>query len=123
MSSSKSSNKKSSEEAGGRGPGRPPKPPEERRTISHGLRLSPKEKDELERRADEANVSINELLRRSTLGGEPLQSDVEKKTIRELSAIGNNLNQLTKAVHEGKLGGVEGLEETLKAIREKVSEL
>jgi hypothetical protein len=62
-------------------------------------------------------------LRRSTLGGEPLQSDVEKKTIRELSAIGNNLNQLTKAVHEGKLGGVEGLEETLKAIREKVSEL
>ena len=87
------------------------------------LRLSPKEKDELERRANEANVSINELLRRSTLGGEPLQSDVEKGAIRELSAIGNNLNQLTKAVHEGKLGGVEGLEETLKAIREKISEL
>lgn len=117
------SSKSASDEASSRGPGRPPKPEEERRTISHGLRLSPKEKGELERRADEASVSINELLRRSTLGGEPLHSDVETKAIRELSAVGNNLNQLTKLAHQGKLEDVDGLERTLKAVREAIDQL
>ncbi|MCS3612959.1 plasmid mobilization protein [Salinibacter ruber] len=113
----------SSDEKSSNGPGRPPKPPEERRTENHGLRLSPKEKKNLRRRAEEAGLSMSEYLRRSALGGEPVRSDAKKKAVRQLSAAGNALNRLVEAAREEKIGSVEGLEETLEAIREAIARL
>lgn len=113
----------SESEPSSEGPGRPPKPPEERRTESHGLRLSPAEKAELRRRAEDAGVSINEYIRRSTIGGEPLQSAADRKAIRHIAAIGSDLHQLTKAAEEGKIDRVEGLEETLATVRDAIDRL
>ncbi|MCS4037704.1 hypothetical protein GGQ01_002791 [Salinibacter ruber] len=66
---------------------------------------------------------MSEYLRRSALGGEPVRSDAKKKAVRQLSAAGNALNRLVEAAREEKIGSVEGLEETLEAIREAIARL
>jgi len=104
--------------------GRPKKPEEDRRTISHGLYLSKKEKEELERRADAAELSVNEYLRRKALGGTPVAASLDQKTRRELRAIGQRLDRLAeaagrddmRALAERLREGVEDLRETLARI-------
>lgn len=108
---------------GGQG-GRPRKPEEEKRTESHGLYLSKKEKLELEKRSEAAGLSINEYLRRSALGGEPVQSKSDQKTRRELRWIGNNLNQLARRANKGELPEVaEAVEDGIEELREALQQI
>ncbi|MCS3698376.1 plasmid mobilization protein [Salinibacter ruber] len=91
-----------SQERSGQG-GRPKKDPEERRTESHGLYLSKKEKKELKRRAEAAGLSVNKYLRRSALGGEPISETAERKTLTELRSIGTTLEQLAHQTASGQV--------------------
>ena len=70
-----------------------------RRTHIYQVRLSDLELDWLRMKARDAGVPQSVLIRRLTLG-KPLPKIISKislKTYQELSRIGNNLNQLTKA--------------------------
>jgi len=84
------------------GRGRPKKPEEERRSLTHGLRLSPQEKEELEARADRAGLSLSEYLRRRALG-KKIQTQIEGKALKEMNRIGVNLNQIARAANRGDL--------------------
>lgn len=75
--------------------GRPKKDPEDRRTISHGLYLSPMEKEKLEERANRAGLSINAYLRKKALG-KPVKPRVEKNIINELNRIGASVSRLAQ---------------------------
>lgn len=103
--------------------GRPRKSEAEKRTISHGLKLNQKEKEELERRADAAGLSVNEYLRRKALGGKSITAKSDQKARAELRHIGRNLNQLAKRANMGKLDEVaeavqDGIEDLRKALEE-----
>lgn len=100
--------------------GRPRKPEEERRTISHGLYLSKKEKEELQRRADAAGLSVNEYLRRKALGGTPVASSADRKVRRELRAIGSRLNRLAERTEAADR---DDMEEVAEAVKEGVEAL
>lgn len=109
--------------SGGQG-GRPKKDPADRRTNSHGVYLSDKEKEQLEKNAEAAGLSVNEYIRRKTLGGEAVQAKADEATRRELRAIGNNLNQLTRRAHESGIGKVEAqLEYAIAELRDALGEL
>jgi len=95
--------------------GRPRKDPRERRSLTHGLRLSPNEKEELEERAEEAGLSLSAYLRRRGLG-KPMKAQIEKKAIKEINKVGVNLNQLARWANQGKGRAVES--EIEDAIRE-----
>jgi hypothetical protein len=115
----------SSSDDGGSGQrGRPKKDPEDRRTISHGLYLNQKEKQELKKRAEAAGLSVNEYLRRSALGGEPIQAKSDQETRRELRWIGNNLNQLARKANRGELPEVaEAVEDGIEELREALDRI
>jgi hypothetical protein len=95
--------------------GRPRKDPRERRSLTHGLRLSPREKEALEERAEEAGLNLSAYLRRRGLG-KPMKAQIEKKALKEINAVGVNLNQLARWANEGKGRAVES--EIEDAIRE-----
>jgi hypothetical protein len=113
-----SADSEKSQEGHSRGPGRPPKRPSERRSKSHGLKLKPAEKEELERRAREAGVSINKYLRRTALGGEPLRPD--RQVLQEIISIRDALAELRRIAREKNLPEVERLvAETLSEVEAK----
>jgi hypothetical protein len=78
---------------------RPRKSKATKRTHSYSVWLSDLELDWLRMKAIDAGVPQSVLIRCLTLG-KPLPKRISKislKTYQELSRIGNNLNQLTKA--------------------------
>lgn len=86
--------------------GRPPKQAAQRRTERLMLNFTPAERDELERQAEAAGLTLSAWCRRCLLGGDrpteaftglaapppPLPSEL----FNELNRIGINLNQLTR---------------------------
>ena len=92
--------------------GRPRKDPRAVRTVKHGARFTGAEAAELERRARELGVGVAELLREAALG-RPLPRRVEPSPIAlrqwaELGRLASNLNQLQRAVNQGRVPGVSG---------------
>ena len=85
--------------------GRLRKDPRDRRTKRYGLRLSPKEYEEIQDRAERAGLSVAEYLRRRALG-KPISTKVEKKTTEELNRTGVNLNQRAYRANRGELEAV-----------------
>lgn len=119
---SKIMNEQKDEKDSQSGGGRPRKDPGDRRSLTHGLRLSPNEKEELERRADRAGVNLSKYIRRRALG-EEIQMEVEEEAIRQVQRAGVNLNQIARWANEGKDKAVhsaaqETIEEVKKALRQ-----
>lgn len=87
----------------GRG-GRPIKHPDEKRCLQVNVRLTIAEYDDIAAEAAKANLSVSDFLRRAALN----QRVVVPKTladaalIKELNAIGNNLNQISRAANRGQ---------------------
>jgi hypothetical protein len=97
--------------------GRPRKDPADRRSLTHGLRLSPTEKEKLQTRAEEANLNLSEYVRRQALG-KPLKTDVEQETVRQLNLIGVQLKTLIEEAERGS-----PLEEEAEAIAAQLREV
>ena len=95
--------------------GRPRKDPADRRSKTHGLRLSPNEKAELEGRAERAGLSLSEYIRRRALG-KPVKTAVEEEAVRQMQRVGVNLNQLVKRAHQQGVEAVEG--QALSVVRD-----
>lgn len=102
--------------------GRPKKAPEERRSLTHGLRLSPREKEELEQRAEKAGLSLSEYLRKRALG-KPVKTKVDGKALKEMNRIGVNLNQLARAANRGDvlIGGQ--VREAIRELRDLIEKI
>jgi mobilization protein NikA len=74
------------------------------------IRVSPEERLLLFEAAKRFSVSLSEFVRRAALKlrmPPPAVGEVNRETYRELCRIGNNVNQLTRAVNEGRVAQVD----------------
>jgi len=84
--------------------GRPVKQPNERRRAQMNIRLTLAEAEYIRAQAANAGLTEAEYVRRAAVGLEirPARTRVDAALISELNAIGNNVNQLARAVHRGR---------------------
>lgn len=66
------------------------------------IRVSEKEFESIKNKVAKSQLKQNEFLINSILKKEIIVVDGLHELVIELKRIGNNLNQLTKSVHEGK---------------------
>ena len=100
------------------------------RTIAWSVRFAVDECDQLKEKAYQAHTSVSEFIRRAALGRKvispPPPPAVNIQTYRELSSIGNNLNQLVAAVNrsvqmgQGATVDVEKLEKIVVVLVEQL---
>ena len=70
------------------------------------FRASEEEKDRIMKKVDASDLSISEYLRRCALDKQIVAVNGLDDVARELRAIGNNLNQITRAVNSGHIHAV-----------------
>ena len=75
------------------------------------FRATEEEKDRIMEKVESSNLSISEYLRRCALDKQIVAVNGLDDVARELRAIGNNLNQITRAVNSGYVQAVN-LQET-----------
>ena len=75
------------------------------------FRATEEEKDRIIKKVDASDLSISEYLRRCALDKKIVAVNGLDDLARELRAIGNNLNQITRAVNSGYVQAVN-LQET-----------
>ena len=75
------------------------------------FRATEEEKDRIMKKVDASDLSISEYLRRCALDKKIVAVNGLDDLARELRAIGNNLNQITRAVNSGYIQAVN-LQET-----------
>lgn len=66
------------------------------------IRANEKEFEQIKKKVTKSKLTQNEYLLRSALNKEITVIDGIRDLTIDLKRIGNNLNQLTRAVHEGK---------------------
>lgn len=74
------------------------------------MRLNAEERRILGEKSSQAGVSISSLIRRAALDLKlkPRPARIDAEAMRELSAIGNNLNQLARALNQcGSTGTID----------------
>jgi hypothetical protein len=93
-----------------------------KKTKQHLLLLEPEQKEEWKKKASLAGMTLNKYIRscverRQTI---PIKPAINIKVVAELSRIGNNLNQQTKAIHTALKSGENPLnwQENLKTVEE-----
>ncbi len=75
------------------------------------FRATEEEKDRIIKKVDASDLSISEYLRRCALDKKIVSVNGLDDVARELRAIGNNLNQIARAVNSGYIQAVN-LQET-----------
>ena len=83
----------------------------ETRNCIMKFRATEEEKDRIMKKVDASDLSISEYLRRCALDKNIVAVNGLDDVARELRAIGNNLNQITRAVNAGYIHAVN-LQET-----------
>ena len=80
------------------------------------VRLSPKELNSIEAKAETAHMALSTYIRACALRHKVVVVEGVKECNSELKAIGRNLNQLTVLAHEGRiqLVNLEGVESALE---------
>ena len=97
--------------------GRPTKHPDEKRSARAEARVTVAEREHIEQQARLAGLDVSEFIRRRALGYEVPSSATRRadpglvtelnRLALELSAIGNNANQIARAVNTGRRAHVE----------------
>ena len=80
----------------------------EHKTELITLRVTPRVKEAIRKRAREAGLTVTDYLCYSGLAKEIIRVDGLDKVLSELKAQGRNLNQLTTLAHMGKITVVYG---------------
>ena len=83
----------------------------ETRNCIMKFRATEEEKDRIMKKVDASDLSISEYLRRCAMEKQIVAVNGLDDVARELRAIGNNLNQITRAVNSGYVQAVN-LQET-----------
>jgi len=82
------------------------------------IRASEKEFERIKRKVEKSKLTQNEYLLKSALDKEIIVIEGMRDLTIELKKIGNNLNQLTRAVHEGKANCSKELSEINEEMKE-----
>lgn len=80
----------------------------QRKTAIVTIRMTPKVKEQLQQRAQDANMTLTDYLCICGLGKEIVRVDGLEKVLSELKAQGRNLNQLTTLANMGKVKTLRG---------------
>ena len=83
------------------------------------IRLSDTEAEDLRRRAEQAEVSIADYIRQSSLRSVVVSAELLQKIKKEINRIGINCNQLTRYCHQEQ--GID--HQVIDALRKKILEL
>ena len=81
--------------------------------------VSDKELEHIKSKVAESKLSQSDYLRRTALGKDIVVVDGIRELTLELKRIGNNLNQLTKLVHQTRLTDFNGEVELLRGEMKK----
>jgi hypothetical protein len=93
-------------------------PPKRKRNRPILLRLSPDELQAFNERLEAAHMKQNEFLLRCALAKPIIVMDGLPEIVAQLKGIGNNLNQLTRAVNGGRTNSAQEVAELAKAVNE-----
>ncbi len=95
-----------------------PEPKQNRTCFLPRTRCTEKERLEVEQNAALSGLSLSEYQRRALLDCMIIQRDniLETKTVNQLSAIGNNLNQLVRKAHINNEADSHKIRETIDTI-------
>ena len=77
-----------------------------KRNATITVRCTVDERDKIRERADSHSLSLSDFILRSALGKKIVVVNGLDEVIRQMKAIGNNINQLTRAVNEGQITAV-----------------
>lgn len=75
------------------------------------FRLSEKELEQFKANVEKSKLSQSEYMRRCILEKDIVIIDDIRELLGELKRIGNNLNQLTRAVNSGEVRNIDSLDE------------
>ena len=77
--------------------------PVKKKTAILTARLTPAEKAAIERKAQQADMTVTDYIVKCALGKNVRQTDELEPILSELKAQGRNLNQLTKLANMGRI--------------------
>lgn len=97
----------------------------ERRTEQITMKVTPTERTMLDARAEAAGLRLSDYARAALFGYRVnVRDPLSEKALFELSAIGNNINQLAKHANTtGRIDADKALENTLLVLCEAVGRL
>ena len=70
------------------------------------VRCTKDERDKIKGRAESNGLPLSDYVLRSALGKKIVVANGLDEVIRQMKAIGNNINQLARAVNEGRITAV-----------------
>ena len=77
------------------------------RDVTITVRCTRDERDKIRERASSRGLKLSDFVLRSALGKKIVVADGFWEMGKQLKAIGNNLNQLTRLAHEGRIKSVD----------------
>lgn len=83
-----------------------------------GFRVTEAEYNKIEKKARKAKMNISQYVSLSALDRDIVVFEDLKELIHQLSKVGNNLNQLTMLVHQGRVNVID-----LKFVKEVVRDI
>lgn len=86
-----------------------------KRNATITIRCTEQERDRIKARAESHNLKLSDFVLRSALGKKIVVINGLDEVIRQMKAIGNNINQLARAVNEGRLNAF-GFQEVQTAL-------
>ena len=78
-----------------------------KRNVTITVRCTVDERDKIKSRAESHSLSLSDFILRSALGKRIVVVNGLDEIVRQMKAIGNNINQLARAVNEGRVKAVD----------------
>ena len=77
-----------------------------KRNVTITIRCTVDERDKIKSRAESHSLSLSDFILRSALGKKIVVINGLDEVVRQMKGIGNNINQLARAVNEGRIKAV-----------------
>ena len=77
-----------------------------KRNATITIRCTEEERDKIKAMAEQHDLILSDYVLRSALGKKIVVVNDLDEVVRQIKAIGNNINQLARAVNEGRLSAV-----------------
>ena len=78
-----------------------------KRNVTITVRCTEDERGKIRERAEKHGLKLSDYVLRSALGKKIVVAEGLDEVIRQMKAIGNNVNQIARAVNEGQLKCVD----------------
>lgn len=78
-----------------------------KRNVTITVRCTEDERDKIKARAAQHGLKLSDYVLRSAMGKRIVVANGLDEVVRQLKALGNNVNQIARAVNEGRLQAVQ----------------